>query len=196
MPNLYVIAGCNGSGKTTIAKALLPNYFNCSEFVNADIMAEEMAPGNVASVAIAAGKITLRLINRLLEDRMSFAVETTLSGTVHQRIIQKAQARGYYVVLIYVWIKSARVSIARVKQRKRLGGHFISSDDVIRRYQRGLINLFNIYMDLCDCWVILDNMEPPQKIVAEGVSSKEFNILIEDTWKKLKSSCNEYDTRT
>ncbi|MEI9921794.1 MAG: zeta toxin family protein [Bacteroidota bacterium] len=99
-PNLYVLAGCNGSGKTTIARALLPNYFNCNEFVNADVMAAEMSPGNVASVAIAAGKMTLELINKLLDGHVSFAIETTLSGRIHQRIIQKAQQNGYYVVLI------------------------------------------------------------------------------------------------
>jgi len=51
-----IIAGGNGAGKTTIAKASLPNCFNCNEFVNADIIAETMAPGDVARVAITAGK--------------------------------------------------------------------------------------------------------------------------------------------
>jgi predicted ABC-type ATPase len=195
MPNLYVIAGCNGSGKTTIAKALLPNYFNCTKFVNADIMAAEMSPGNVASVAITAGKMTLELVNRLFDDGMSFAIETTLSGKVHERIVKKAQERGYYVVLIYVWVRSARVSIARVKQRTFLGGHYVGNDDVIRRYKRGILNLFKIYMDLCNYWVILDNMKPPQKIVAEGTGGIRFNIHINSTWKKIKSSYSEYDAQ-
>lgn len=195
MPNLYLIAGANGSGKTTIAKALLPNYFNCNEFVNADMVAEGIAPGDVARVAITAGKTTLTLIDKLIGDQISFAVETTLSGAVHQRIIGKAQANGYYVVLIYVWVRSARVSIARVKQRRKLGGHFVHDNDVIRRYQRGLVNLFRIYMDLCDYWAILDNTKPVKDFVAEGTGSAEIVILNRNTWRRIRSDCHNYEAR-
>lgn len=193
MPNLYVIAGCNGAGKTTIARSLLPNYFNCNEFVNADIMAAEMAPEDVASVAIKAGKMTLALVERLFEDHLSFAIETTLSGRMHQKIIQKAEQRGYYVVLIYVWVKSSRVSISRIKDRVSLGGHFVGDDDVIRRYKRGLVNLFEVYMDICDYWTILDNTKPPQKIIARGTSAVDLYIDNAEIWKKIKSAYRKYE---
>lgn len=194
MPNLFVIAGCNGSGKTTIAKELFPNYFNCNEFVNADIMAAEMSPDDVARVAITAGKKTLELVNKLFDDKMSFAMETTLSGNVHKKIIQKAQQQGYYVVLIYVWVESSRVSISRVKSRTKLGGHFVPKEDVIRRYKRGVINFFHTYIDLCDYSAIIDNSGRYKSIVAECMSSVDFKVHNAEIWKKIKSTLKKYVT--
>lgn len=194
MPKMYVIAGGNGSGKTTIAKTLLPDYFNCNEFVNADIMAAEMSPDNIASVAISAGKKTLQLINNLFDSKINFAIETTLSGRVHKKIIQKAQARNYDVVLIYVWVKSYRISLSRVRSRKGLGGHFVPDEDVIRRYKRGLINLFKAYMKICDYWAVIDNTEPPQKLVADGIGQTELNVFNRETWNQVKSRRKRYET--
>ena len=195
MPNLYIIAGGNGSGKTTIASKLLPDYFNCTEFVNADILASGMAPKDVASVAITAGKMTLELIDRLFDEQMSFALETTLSGKIHERIIKKAQRKGYYVVLIYVWVESYRISVSRVKSRSMLGGHFVPKHDVIRRYQRGLINLFNVYMELCDFWSIIDNTRPPQKLIASGAIEVDIEIFDTEIWKRINSTVKEYESR-
>lgn len=192
MPNLFVIAGSNGSGKTTIAQTLLPNYFNCNEFVNADLVAAGIAPKDIASVAITAGKKTLGLVEQLFEDGMSFAIETTLSGRVHERMIKRAQQLGYYVILIYIWVRSPSVSISRVKSRVKLGGHFISTDDVIRRYRRGIVNLFRTYMDVCNYWAILDNSEQPQKIVAEGTGTIDPNVLYVKIWNRMKSEFQKY----
>ena len=194
MPNLFVIAGCNGSGKTTIAKELFPNYFNCNEFVNADIMAAEMSPNDVARVAISAGKKTLELIDKLFDDKISFAMETTLSGNVHRKIIQKAQQQDYYVVLIYVWVKSPRTSISRVKSRTKLGGHFVPKEDIIRRYKRGLINFFHTYLNLCDYSAIISNNDHYKIIVTEGMNPVDFRIHNAEIWKKIKSTLKKYVT--
>ena len=91
MPKMYVIAGCNGAGKTTIAKTLLPNYFNCTEFVNADIIANELAPWTVESVAIRAGRMTISLVQELFHLQTDFAIETTISGRLHQNLVKMAQ---------------------------------------------------------------------------------------------------------
>jgi len=102
--------------------------------------------------------------------------------------------QGYYVILIYVRVKSARISIARVMQRNQLGGHFVNSTDVVRRYQRGLLNnLFRIYMDLCHYQAILDNMKPTKIFVAEGIGSAKPNVFNDNAWKKIKATYHKYE---
>ena len=82
MPNLYVIAGCNGAGKTTASFTLLPEILDCNEFVNADEIAKGISPFNVEAVALESGRIMLKRINELLKERKSFAFETTLSTSL------------------------------------------------------------------------------------------------------------------
>jgi len=195
MPKLYIIAGCNGAGKTTVAKTLLPDYLNCTEFVNADILAEEIAPGAVKTVAVKAGRMTLGLMQNLFANNRDFAVETTLSGKLHKKITMKAQYLGYFVTLIYVWIDSPRVSVERVKDRVKLGGHHVSVEDIRRRYARGLGNLFDIYMDVCDYWAIIDNTNPPQKLVASGSNSIDFEIHNDEIWNRVKATYNALKSR-
>ena len=57
MPNLYIIAGCNGAGKTTASYTVLPEMLNCKEFVNADEIARGLSPFQPDKAAIDAGKI-------------------------------------------------------------------------------------------------------------------------------------------
>ena len=79
MRNLYIIAGCNGAGKTTASLTILPEILNCKEFVNADYIAKGLSPFNVDSVAFEAGRIMLNRINELLNKKFNFAIETTLA---------------------------------------------------------------------------------------------------------------------
>jgi predicted ABC-type ATPase len=158
-------------------------------------MAQELAPGAVASVAIKAGRMTLDLMQELFVGKKDFALETTLSGRLHQAIIKQAHEQNYHVVLIYVWVNSPRISVKRVKNRVRLGGHYVSSDDISRRYKRGIANLFSIYMDLCDQWAIIDNTDPPQKLVASGMNSIDFKIYNPEIWKQIISVHDDIQRR-
>jgi predicted ABC-type ATPase len=66
MPSLYIIAGCNGAGKTTAAYNLLPDVFKTIEFVNADEIARGLSPFNPESVAFQAGRIMLERLEHLI----------------------------------------------------------------------------------------------------------------------------------
>jgi len=77
-PTLYIIAGCNGAGKTTASYSVLPDLLECREFVNADEIAKGLSPFNPASVAIEAWKLMLQRIDLLLSQGKTFAIETTL----------------------------------------------------------------------------------------------------------------------
>ena len=119
MPNLYIIAGCNGAGKTTASFTILPDILDCKEFVNADNIAYGISPFNVEGVAIEAGKIMLRRIEELLEEGSDFAIETTLATRSYVSLVKRAQAMGYTVKVISIWLESTRIALYRVSERVR-----------------------------------------------------------------------------
>ncbi len=183
---LYIISGCNGAGKTTASVTILPEIFECKEFVNADEIAKGLSPFNPESVAIQAGKLMLERINYLLTQNDSFAIETTLSTKSYQNLVLQAHEKGFYVQLLYFWLPSPEFATARVAQRVKEGGHNIPKDVIYRRYYAGIKNLFEIYMPIVDYWVIYDNITSPPQIIGYGMKN---NIIITDTYKynKIKS---------
>ena len=90
MKTLYIIAGCNGAGKTTASYTVLPEIWKCKEFVNADEIARGLSPFNPEGVAIEAGRLMLQRINQLLDMDGSFSIETTLSTRSYVKLIDKA----------------------------------------------------------------------------------------------------------
>jgi predicted ABC-type ATPase len=125
MPNLYIIAGCNGAGKTTASLTVLPEVLNCFEFVNADSIAAGLSPLNPDSVAFEAGRIMLNRIRHLLNNEVDFAFETTLSTKSYVSLIKEAKTRGYQITLLYFWLNSPELAINRVTNRVSQGGHNI-----------------------------------------------------------------------
>ncbi|MES2277795.1 MAG: zeta toxin family protein [Bacteroidota bacterium] len=192
MPNLYIIAGCNGAGKTTASYTILPELLNCREFVNADNIAAGLSPFNPDSVALEAGRIMLQRINDLLESGVDFAFETTLSTRSYVSFIKKAQAQGYQVTLLYFWLSSPQVAIDRVAKRVSRGGHHIPGDVVERRYFRGIKNLLNLYIPICDSWIVNDNVYSVSRTIAHG--SKDLGEVITniDIWKTIKTQSDDY----
>jgi predicted ABC-type ATPase len=93
MPNLYIIAGCNGAGKTTASYTVLPEILGCKEFVNADNIAAGISPFNPEGVAIEAGRIMLKRISELLDEGADFALETTLATKSYVSFIKKRNQR-------------------------------------------------------------------------------------------------------
>lgn len=94
MPNLYIIAGCNGAGKTTASYTILPEILNCKEFVNADNIAAGISPFNPEGVAFEAGRIMLSRIQKLLNEGVDFAFETTLATRSYVPLVKKAPTFG------------------------------------------------------------------------------------------------------
>ena len=158
-PILYIIAGCNGAGKTTASYSVLPDLLNCREFVNADEIAKGLSPFNPESVAIEAGKLMLQRINLLLEQRKTFAIETTLATRSYASLVTRAHDLGYHVVLLYFWLSSPEMAIDRVAKRVREGGHNIPTETIIRRYWLGLKNFFTIFAPIVDSWMFFDNVD-------------------------------------
>ena len=185
MPNLYIIAGCNGAGKTTASYAVLPEILNCKEFVNADNIALGISPFNPNSVAIESGRIMLQRINELLIHQTNFAFETTLSTKSYVSFVKKAQENGYEVTLLFFWLSSPLMAINRVAERVSLGGHNIPEDVIERRYYRGIKNLINLYIPICDNWLVFDNMDTDAEIIAKGSMLVGESIINNDIWETI-----------
>lgn len=98
MPQIYVIGGANGSGKTTVSLSLLPEL-EILEYVNADAIAAGLSPLNPESMAIQAGRLMLKRLRTLADSGADFAFETTLAARTFAPFLRDCQARGYTVKL-------------------------------------------------------------------------------------------------
>ena len=144
MPNLYIISGCNGAGKTTAAFNILPHNFKCENFLNADEIAKGISPFIPEKAAIEAGRIMLSRMNVFLDKRTDFAIETTLATKSYSKLIISAKEKGYKIYIFYLWLNSVETAKERVRSRVAAGGHNIPEVDIIRRYNRGIKNLKEI----------------------------------------------------
>ena len=169
MPNLYIIAGCNGAGKTTAAYNLLPTVFNTVEFVNADEIAKGLSPFNVEGVAFQAGRIMLERIRQLINENKSFALETTLSGSSYIPFVKQAKNTGYSITFFFVYLNNVELAKSRVALRVSKGGHSIPEEVIERRYSKGLNN-FVKYGALADDWYLYDNSGRAYELIAKNVS--------------------------
>jgi predicted ABC-type ATPase len=185
MKKIYIIAGPNGAGKTTASFTILPEIFDCHEFVNADEIARGLSPFNPEGVGIQAGRLMLKRINELLEKGKTFAFETTLATKSYQSLIMQAQALGYEVILLFLALNSKELAIRRVKTRVIEGGHNIPTDVIERRFEHGLINLFNRYIPIVDSWLLIDNSDEHFSFIAKGLKN-EIEIENTTTWNSLK----------
>ncbi len=182
MANLYIIAGCNGAGKTTASYTILPEILDCREFVNADNIAAGISPFNPESVALEAGRIMLNRINELLKEGTDFALETTLATRSYVPFVKKAQGAGYKVTLLYFWLDSPNTAYDRVAKRVSEGGHNIPIDVIERRYYRGIKNLVELYIPICDKSLVMNNVSVPSEVVAQFSTELGESIISSDIW--------------
>jgi len=112
---LYIIAGCNGAGKTTASFTILPEILKCKEFVNADEIARGLSPFQPEKVAIDAARIMIERINELIQENQNFAFETTLSSRSHRNKIIEAKKNGYKITMLFFWLRSVELAKKRIK---------------------------------------------------------------------------------
>lgn len=184
---LYIISGCNGAGKTTASYTVLPEILDCKEFVNADEIARGLSPFNPESVAIEAGRLMLKRIDELLEKDETFSIETTLATKSYINLVRRAQAKGYVVKVLFFWLNTPKLAQLRVSERVANGGHNIPQDVINRRYVAGICNLFNLFMQEVDSWVIFDNSENPRKQIASGGRNADTVIDEKVLYLKMQS---------
>jgi predicted ABC-type ATPase len=174
-PRIYVIAGCNGAGKTTFAKEFLPSI-GVIRFLNADEIARGLSPLRPEAVAFKAGKLLLSELRELIDRQETFALESTLSGKTYVRIFEQAKHRRYEIELHFVWIPDVREAIRRVRQRVIEGGHDVAPEDIKRRFARSTQRLLDEYAPLANKWFLWDNSTPPAKLLAESASQSIIQL--------------------
>ncbi|NDW18566.1 zeta toxin [Dysgonomonas sp. 216] len=185
MPNLYLISGCNGAGKTTASFAILPEMLGCKEFINADEIARGLSPFQPEKAAIDAGRIMVIRMEEMLKQQQDFAIETTLATKSYVRFIKKAQKDGYFVTLLYFWLNSPELAIRRVEDRVRSGGHNVPTEIIRRRYKAGAQNLFTLYTPISDYWMVIDNSENPFKVIIEGKKEQVIEVYDPNIYNQI-----------
>ncbi|MBI5761517.1 MAG: AAA family ATPase [Planctomycetales bacterium] len=185
-PHVIVLAGPNGSGKTTASRTLLAERLQVATFVNADVIAQGLAGFDPDRAAIQAGKLMLHRLDELARSRETFAFETTLAARSFAPWLEKLKHAGYRVELFYFWLSDPTLNVARVAERVRRGGHHIPEETIRRRYERSVHNLIHLYLPLADQWAIYDNSTRGEMVaVASGQNPGGAVIRNEVVWNRM-----------
>jgi predicted ABC-type ATPase len=186
-PRVAILAGINGSGKTTASRAILAETLGIPTFADADAIARGLNAFNPEGVAMAAGRILLDWLRELAERREDFAFETTLAGKAYASWLESLRATGYEVYLFYHWLDGPETAIGRVASRVAKGGHYIPDATIRQRYARSARNFFDLYRPLADQWRVYDNSHGLRRLVALGSAGQEY-VLDGDTWLDIQRS--------
>ena len=189
MKEVIIVAGANGSGKTTFARDFVQEkaYY----FVNADEIGATLE--GQEGYQLKAGRIFFQKIKELVDTGESFVMESTLSGGYLTRMIEQLRKYAYSVRIVYVFLENPESCIERVKIRVIKGGHHVPEEDIRRRYYRSKHNFWNQYRQFADSWLLIYNSDEGFQEVALGVGAafvaaneKLFDRFIKDIDNKSK----------
>jgi predicted ABC-type ATPase len=163
---------------------LLGGSLRVGPFVNADTIAKGLSAFRPEDVALDAARIMLRRLDELEDQRKGFAFETTLASRALTRRFSRLKAGGYTVHIVFLWLPTADLAIARVAERTRTGGHDVPSDTVRRRFARGLRNFFTVCRPIVDTWRLYDgsSIRGPRFVASGGIGT-ETRVRDPETWR-------------
>ena len=188
MKDIIVLGGPNGAGKTTAAQFLLPRELELLEFVNADEIARGLSPFNQAAAALSAGRHMLQRMRMLVADGRSFAFETTCAGKAHASFLANCRKQGWRITLVFLWLSTPELAVERVARRVSEGGHSIDASVIRRRYQAGVTNLMDLYLNCADVAAIYENGDEGRMLIAE--KSEVFGLVIHHRvlWQRMQAT--------
>jgi predicted ABC-type ATPase len=187
-PNVVVLAGPNGAGKSTCAPAILKNALGVDEFVNADVIARGLSGFEPDRAAMAAGRIMLTRLRDLARERKSFAFETTLASRSFAPWLADLIQTGYQFHLVFLWLPSPDMAVARVAARVSEGGHDVPEETIRRRFEAGLSNFFGLYQPMATSWGFWDNsLESGLTFMASGAGKATLKTRDQANWERVKA---------
>lgn len=176
-PQLWVLAGGNGAGKTTFYRQFLEPRGVL--FANADEIARQIDPATPEQQSYKAARLVEQLRRQLLRERKSFCFETVFSHTSKVDFVAEARAAGYEIILVIVHLESAALNQARVAQRVSEGGHSVPEEKVVSRIPRALENLHKA-LPLCDQVHVLDNSSATSPFERVAVLKQQAPAFLAD----------------
>jgi predicted ABC-type ATPase len=175
---------------------VLRRALEVGEFVNADTIAAGLSAFSPESVAVAAGRLMLDRVHQLARERRDFAFETTLASRSFASWLSSLRTDGYAFHLVYLWLPTVELALARVAERVRRGGHSVPDDIVRRRYDRSLSNFFNLYSLIADSWLMVNNsVRPRPRLVAKRAIGRQIRVLSADEWSALRTKYEQEDSK-
>ncbi|MCG8587225.1 MAG: AAA family ATPase [Pirellulales bacterium] len=185
---LLVVAGANGTGKTTFALEYVAR--SGVAYLGADAIAESLSEHDSVSVRFQAGREFLARVADRLNGTESFVVETTMSGVGFRKTLQHARASAFTISIVYLYVDNPETCIARIAQRVRMGGHHVPEVDVRRRFWRSISNFWNVYREMADHWVVMYNAQSQVQNVVAG-SGSTFSIRDTESFAQFQRFVEE-----
>ena len=176
MNQYTIIAGVNGTGKSSLRGVLEGQGVNLGQIIDPDQIAKKNRMDT-----IKAGRQALLEIDSCLRRNSSFTQETTLSGHRIEKNLQQARRQGYYIVLYYIGLSSAQERLLRIENRVRKGGHNIPSEDVKRRFSNRWEDLKRVF-PYCDEVIFYDNENGFVKVAEYKNSQLNFTGNYRPNW--------------
>jgi predicted ABC-type ATPase len=180
MPRVVVIGGPNGAGKSTFARFVLPEGM---PFLNADEIAKTIPVEREGRPNMESGRFLLARMKTLREEKVSFAIESTMSSRALASRLRDMKSNGWRIGLYFFYLTNAELAIERVAARVRRGGHDIPVDTIRRRFASGLSNFARIYVPLSDEWHLFrsDDAAGPV-LVAQRLTGRSISVIEDSTW--------------
>ncbi|HZS45173.1 MAG TPA: AAA family ATPase [Blastocatellia bacterium] len=180
-PELLIVAGPNGCGKTTLAKEYLAG--SNFHYLSADDIAAQISPGDPQKASIIAARKFASILEESLPEKQSWVIESTLAGLTVKRWLANAKNLGYKITIAFVFLDSVELCLDRISTRVANGGHDVPEEDIRRRFPRSIHNFWYTYRTMADHWSLFYNTEESCRQIAFGENAVH-KVLDRDIFNK------------